>query len=220
MSRFAPAMYLRVCEQLRDVVLQLYNEHGMLHGDISPPNIDVTLVGGDVSICLIDTGCTRRVIESGNDHVGGSIAYRAPRRKYCSPIVGDMWSGGCCLIEMISASNESMFWYDDAETIGIHEFAKFVIAQDLVNLYGTSIPMYVLGRTNDLDMTLFARSSVLGAHSEIVREQLRRVRDAYRTNLVALSGRLEYNVEQERLKFREKVSGIILEMFVQKKEEE
>lgn len=217
-SRFAAHMYLRVCEQIRDAVCETFHEHHMIHNDITPNHIGVVMARGDVDVRLIDTGSARARAEMDADIPGGAIAYRSPRNRHEPLFTRDMWSAGCCMIEMISASHESMFWYDDAETIGIHEFARCVIVQDLLRMYGVQVPMYVIGDTSEIDVGVFERGSVLGSHTAAVFEQLRRVRDAYRVNLVSLSHRLDFNVAQERLKFRESLSGIIRSMFVLKKE--
>jgi serine/threonine protein kinase len=198
-------------------VFETFHEHGMIHNDLTPNTIAVLMVGGDVDVRLIDKGSARAWAEMDADMPGGTIAYRSPRNRHEPLFTRDMWSAGCCMIEMISASHESMFWYDDSETIGIHEFAMCVIVNDLLRLYGSQVPMYVIGYTAEIDVGVFERASVLGSHAPVVFEQLRRVRDAYRANLVSLSHRLDFNVAQERLKFRESVSGIILSMFVLKK---
>jgi len=82
--------------------LQGCHFHGLIHRDIKPENFMLTeVVGGDLSIMLIDFGLAKSV--SGNEKIAGvcgTPAYMAPemdtgRRKYDAKV--DIWSLGCVL---------------------------------------------------------------------------------------------------------------------------
>lgn len=169
---------LHVAHSLHEAVVHIHDNVGIIHNDIKPDNIG--LVKEEVK--LLDMG----LMLSKDDPIDlstGTIGYKPPKRDYATKVVVDMWAVGCTMVELVSGSALSMFFVDLPESLDIHEFAAVVIIEDLVDMHGEAIVLYVLGYADALDLSSFEQKSLMGFHAATMSDQLRKVRERYATNL-------------------------------------
>lgn len=177
-TKMSLSTVLHIARSLREAVLHIHDNVGIIHNDIKPDNIG--LVKNEVK--LLDLGLMLSKDEP-IDISTGTIGYKPPKRDYATKVVVDMWAVGCTMVELVSGSALSMFFVDLPESLDIHEFAAMVIIEDLLDMLGEAIVRYVLGYADALDLSSFEQKSLMGFHAATMADQLRQVRERYAFHL-------------------------------------
>lgn len=107
-----PLTLARVCEYLRQIAdaLDHIHRHGVLHGDLKPDNILVTVEAEHgrkrAMVKLLDFGLARRIDHAGDEPLAGSPSYIAPERITGGPasVAADVYALGILAYELIAGA--------------------------------------------------------------------------------------------------------------------
>lgn len=196
--------FLKIATDLHEAVTHIHDKLNMIHNDIKPENVGI--LNGQVK--LLDLGLARST-EEPLDLRGGTIGYNPPNKPYANTIVVDMWAVGCTLFEMISRSHFSIFWADSPDELELVEFATAVIMEDLMDLSGNGLVLYLLGEQEHVDLKDFEETSVMGFHTPMLLEQFAKVRQSYRRNLDSMVSQKGGDESQ----LRKEITKIIMKCF-------